>query len=387
MSGNYGHNKPQSAGGALRVVLALCFMAFSFCYIYILQPDLLAYMQHVLSKGSTAYNRLIGSLIVLALVFIIHAAVASASRLPAKLYSLTFIPSAVFLGVLTDLIVEYSAAKLAAYLLLSLLSVILCVRPGNAKAGRRGGHEPGTVFICNALTLSAIMVALGLCGNSNDEMHFELKMQRLLNEGKYAEAAGTGGKSLTASGRMTRLRAYALSRQGLLGEKMFEYPVVSDRCGLLFPRADSAYMIFHPDNLYRYIGAFPERTSSPYRFLHLVSTRADVLASHPQIKDYLLITALMRKEIDLFADEIRRFYDFSSPGLALPKHYSEALVLYSHLRTKPAVTYNDTITETNYKDFIELGKKYTDKGVRKNVLRRQYGDTYWWFFYYGGMRG
>ena len=56
-------------------MLTIVFMAYSFCYIFILQSDMLAYLQHVLSEGHTTYNRLVGSLIVVFLVFIIHAAV------------------------------------------------------------------------------------------------------------------------------------------------------------------------------------------------------------------------------------------------------------------------------------------------------------------------
>ena len=87
--------------------------------------------------------------------------------------------------------------------------------------------------------------------------------------------------------------------------------------------------------------------------------------------------------IFLFASEIKRFYDFSDSTLVLPKHYGEALVLYSHLRTKPKVTYNNTLTETNYKDFVEFSEKYKDRLTRANAVRQHYGDTYWWFYYYG----
>ena len=97
-------------------MLTIVFMAYSFCYIFILQSDMLAYLQHVLSEGHTTYNRLVGSLIVVFLVFIIHAAVSAITRLPEKLYAFTFLPSALFLAVLTDLIADYSLCKLLIYL-------------------------------------------------------------------------------------------------------------------------------------------------------------------------------------------------------------------------------------------------------------------------------
>ena len=94
-----------------------------------------------------------------------------------------------------------------------------------------------------------MMVVVGLCGNSNDKQHYELKMERLLNESKYEEAVKVGAKSLVSSERLTCLRAFALSKSGLLGEKMFEYPVTSTENALLIPRKDSTHVIFHPDNI------------------------------------------------------------------------------------------------------------------------------------------
>ena len=90
---NY-RNHSQRTSNKVRAMLTIVFMAYSFCYIFILQSDMLAYLQHVLSEGHTTYNRLVGSLIVVFLVFIIHAAVSAITRLPEKLYAFTFLPSA-----------------------------------------------------------------------------------------------------------------------------------------------------------------------------------------------------------------------------------------------------------------------------------------------------
>lgn len=364
-------------------MLTIVFMAYSFCYIFILQSDMLAYLQHVLSEGHTTYNRLVGSLIVVFLVFIIHAAVSAITRLPEKLYAFTFLPSALFLAVLTDLIADYSLCKLLIYLTVLVLTVLFYIKTANSASSHRRKSDSSSVYISNVLILCIMMVVVGLCGNSNDKQHYELKMERLLNESKYEEAVKVGAKSLVSSERLTCLRAFALSKSGLLGEKMFEYPVTSTENALLIPRKDSTHMIFHPDNIYKYLGAFPGETSTSYQFLHLISSQPDLLKSRPQIKDYLLTTALLRKNLDLFASEIKRFYDFSDSTLVLPKHYGEALVLYSHLRTKPKVTYNNTLTETNYKDFVEFSEKHKDRLTRANAVRQHYGDTYWWFYYYG----
>ena len=48
----------QNLSKKIRMTLTLIFSAFTFCYIYILQPDLLSYLQHLFSHGLMPYIRL-----------------------------------------------------------------------------------------------------------------------------------------------------------------------------------------------------------------------------------------------------------------------------------------------------------------------------------------
>lgn len=372
----------QNLSKKIRMTLTLIFSAFTFCYIYILQPDLLSYLQHLFSHGLTTYSRLSGALIILFITLAIHSSVAAATKLPGHVYALTYIPSAVFLLVLTDLIAEYSLSKLIAYLVVLLLVLLYYIKSTSTKYRRDNNVNSGAAFISNVVILSIIMSLIGLQGNGNDVLHYELKIERLLNEKKYDEAINVGRKSLVTSEKLTYLRAFALSNKNELGEKIFEYPVAYTDNPLLPCRKDSTGMIFHPDNIYRYLGAFPEHTFTPYQFLHLLSSQTELLNTHPQIKDYLLITLLFQKKLDMFAAEIKRFYDFPDSSLVLPKHYREAMVLYSRMRTKPVVSIKDNITETNYDEFNALRESHKNVIVGTNAVRRQYGDTYWWYFYY-----
>ena len=141
-------------------MLTIVFMAYSFCYIFILQSDMLAYLQHVLSEGHTTYNRLVGSLIVVFLVFIIHAAVSAITRLPEKLYAFTFLPSALFLAVLTDLIADYSLCKLLIYLTVLVLTVLLYIKTANSASSQRRKSDSSSVYISNVLILCIMMVVV-----------------------------------------------------------------------------------------------------------------------------------------------------------------------------------------------------------------------------------
>ena len=66
----------------------------------------------------------------------------------------------------------------------------------------------------------------------------------------------------------------------------------------------------------------------------------------------------------------------------LPKHYREALVLYTHLRSNPLVDYHDDILDADYRDYQDLEHKYANPQERKNMIRDTYGKTYWYYYDY-----
>jgi hypothetical protein len=66
----------------------------------------------------------------------------------------------------------------------------------------------------------------------------------------------------------------------------------------------------------------------------------------------------------------------------LPKHYREALVLYTHLCSSRQLTYANSATETDYKEFQKLMRsKRKTKAEHDNALKTAYFGTYWWYYY------
>ena len=85
------------------------------------------------------------------------------------------------------------------------------------------------------------------------------------------------------------------------------------------------------------------------------------------------------KKIDQFAQAISHYYQIDAH---LPKHYKEALTLYTHLRSQPVVTYHVPEVEEDFSNLQELEKQYPDAQERKVKVSEQYRGTYWYYYRY-----
>lgn len=73
----------------------------------------------------------------------------------------------------------------------------------------------------------------------------------------------------------------------------------------------------------------------PERYLQMLLRRDSV--PRKTIGDYLLCGYLIDKDVDRFAQEIGKYYTVDEH---LPKHYREALTMYTHLRSNPVQVYH-----------------------------------------------
>jgi hypothetical protein len=83
--------------------------------------------------------------------------------------------------------------------------------------------------------------------------------------------------------------------------------------------------------------------------------------------------------LDSFAKTISLCYDVDST--AIPRHYREALVLYTHIRQHRVLTFHDDVLDADYEDMKKLIKKYPDRIQRESAVRDTYGNTYWYYYY------
>jgi len=95
--------------------------------------------------------------------------------------------------------------------------------------------------------------------------------------------------------------------------------------------------------------------------------------------DYLLCSYLIDKDLNGFAKELKKHYAIND---SLPKHYREALVLYTHSRSNPLVEYHDNVMETDFQDFQKVAKSRKNKAdlSAKNNNWYSFKNTYWYYY-------
>lgn len=398
---NYNNTYHQKTAGIIRYSCALLFMLFTFCYLYFLQGEILAEAQFVYSHGITTYNILVGAIIITGVLQIVQWVMSLITRLPAWAHALTYIPSMLLLAILTaldrDSIACFSFGAwvwiaplvLFGYILLAILANHITI-----------GHDEDGLFHVksqvypNYIILFILILCVGAIPKSTDVYHFELKTERLILEGSYADASSVGQRSLFTSPRLTQLRMYALSKQGQLAERIFDYPQYYGSRGLLDVTDTLPTYRFSPQRICHYLGAHCHPSiHSANRFYQLLL--ADSLWNENTV-DYYLCSLLLDKKLNAFCRELPRYYNLSDtiPHAydGLPRAYREALLTASvpaHAIEGKIVIGSDTLATladaemiASLHDYMERKKELTDPTERANRTHREFGHTYWWYYDY-----
>ena len=309
------------------------------------------------------------------------------------------------------------------------------------------------------MLFAVLMLLTVFIGNSDKIFHCRLKIERELLANQPLDALQEGKKMVEADSSLTSLRIFALSKAGLLGEKLFEYPIVG-KSDVLFPNQCAVRWIILPDSLLlqHLFGLNPSDLTEKQEEKEInqpvdnsneeltegsrsiagqnkqladgnrsFTTKNKQLQNGPRTVnkekqtlpegsrlfdkenqrridfnrsiteknelfsdfalrtrrkaacDYLLTACLLDKNLNQFALIARQLYaDIRS----LPKHYREALILYTHLRSNPVIIYKDDVLDADFKDFQELDKKFSDKNMQRNAVRQVYGNTYWYYYFF-----
>ncbi len=367
---------------ASKVVCAIAFCLFTFPYIFYYQTDILAVSQHVLSGGATHYNRDIGAVVITAVLLLLQMAVAALTRLSGSRHALTYFPSMLILAIATSPDFESDGCKgfgvwtvLAPVLFVAWILEVFVARrvPYGRPSGK--GMSARALWV-NTLTMCAMFMFVGVTGNSDDVYHYRMRTESCLLHGDIDGALEAGANSLRTDSNLTMLRAYALAQKGALAEELFTYPV-SGKGRDLVPMPTGTYCLMYPtDSIYRFLGAKPAAGMTAEAYLRALLRSRKATAA---VRDYLLCACLIDRDLDSFAQLLPKFYDTNGH---LPRHYREALTLYTHLRSNPSVTYHDDVTSTDFKDLQALEKQYADWQERKLAVFDHYSGTYWWYYEY-----
>ena len=365
---NYNHLNKNSSTVAIRLMCAIVFLSFSFVWLYCFQADVLAAAQHVLSKGLTTYKPFVGAILITLVLQSLQLIVYALTRLRKRSHALTYLPSMLALAVITDVNSDvdgqYTLGPLWWILPIVIALWLLLVFVARMLQSVEPDAEPKGLFSramwINMLTMALLIIIVVALSNSNAVFHYRMRAEARLLSGDYEGALQMGAKSLESDADLQMIRMYALSRTGELGERLFAYPVSSHSEAMLPVEGKSKFVMYPSDSLYKFLGARPKGEMTTARYLELMQRR-DSTVDH-RIADYELCGLLIDKRIDDFVCQLRRYY---SEGDTLdidrlPRHYREAMTLYTHLRSRPVVVYYNSVMDEDWKNLQELEAQYPD---------------------------
>ena len=198
----------------LRVVCGLLFVLFGFVYQYFFQYDVILLLHTSLSEGRTTYDMFWGGLAVTLILLLLRSFLNKLFRFEGVLYSYSFFPAFLFLGVITD--VDYGVARgegFAPYWAwLFPLLIVLWIALGKALQRVaelfQSALLPRYVVHFNLFVLLLFsLLTVGL-GNQHIQFHHELAVESTIRDHQIEEVFETGMKQEDPSRTLTALRSF-----------------------------------------------------------------------------------------------------------------------------------------------------------------------------------
>ena len=367
----------------IAVASGLLFSVFSVVYLSVFQKEVMEALHYSLAQGKTVYapwtSGIIGTIVLLVLRWGINVLVG----LKGPLKALSYFPPCLLLGVLTDVGhgVYHGEGISAQWAWLLPLLLVLHVVIGKllarvCKLWVNPDLEEGIMVNSNLFILFFLCLMTACIGNSNIHFHHELKVEEALRKQDYEMAREVGVKSMDPSRNLTALRAYAMSREGTMGEYLFQYPQLYGAAGLLMGISDDKALRLNADSLYVYLGARPALGEPAMNFFSRICEEE---SGNYTTMDYYLSALLLERKLEKFVQSFDELYTVRD---SVPHYYQQALFLYDkiHPSNKPKVT--DEAMEEQWKTYEEEKNSLAGTVGEGNRMRRKFGDTYWWYYQY-----
>ncbi len=368
----------------LTVACGLLFSAFSFIWLYVFQKDLLEAYHYALSEGKTLFSPVGTAVCCTAVLLVLRWLTNRLLHLKGAFRELAYFPSCLLLGVGTSIgysVYEGDAIADEWAWLLPLLCVLfvgvayVAGRFWEAYFGRSA--QMGWVIIGNLFIL--LMLCFMTVSISNTQVHFhhELAVEAALRRHDYAAARRVGAKMVHPGRSLTALRGYAMSREKTMGEYLFQYPQPYGAEGLILDEASAIRFRLTADSLFGYWGARPNRGERAVDFFGRIC-REDV-GSHVAL-DYHLSALLLERRLNEFVSEFDSLYTVTDS--IIPRYYEEALFLHDKLHPSANAKVENAAMEEKWQGYDALRKELAGSVGEGNRIRREYGDTYWWYYQY-----
>ena len=345
------------------LVVALCrilFMVFAFAYVYFFQGDLLGAAHSFLSQGRTAgYNCLISSIVVTGLALLMEYAVERLLDYRGYVYACNYIPSAFFLGFITRFDGQYllgdSAVPVIWMAVVCALAMIVCkiVQTG-IMVEKRENLIP---VASNSFLLLLVMAVVPIIGNTDENWHRGLKMERLLNSGLVDDALNVGRYESESDRTIDLLRVRAL-----LANDQDTLSIGTDVADRLFSFSIADRMAL----------ASELRSIEQSDTVNLANTLT-------------LVSYLLEKRLDQFLSE---FDVYSWQETPMPRYFVQAIVLADSLGMEvPDMTY--VRSQSSYGDAVDEYSAFSSAlrniegqpvRIRANSLYLDHHESLYWFY-------
>lgn len=372
-----------------RVVVALSatlFALFSFLFVAKYQSPLLELFYTRVATGKLEYNAYVAGASISIFLTLFALWLNRYTGFKREWTALSYIPSALLLAFITDIdrslyTGEYNYSK---WIIISLIGVFTYASFSYVLRRVLFAKIKNVAMSANRIVwrnLEIFVVLFSLVGFlSNGEENFkrEALVESYYNKGDIKKALEVGYLSNTVSQTLVAQRAYILAKEGLMGEKLFEYPqpYASDA---LFPESVQVSPLV-PDSVFSLIGI----NNVPGEKITVTLKRAvDSGLYTPAARDYYLSVMLIDRRLVEFVGAVAKLYPDVKVS-ELPKHYQEALVLYSNI-DNPVLDSDCNGMQELFNAFKTLEIQYDDPFVRANYMRRRFGRTYWWYYLYGNI--
>ena len=379
----YNDRNKGNGSTTVRVVCAVIFLLFSFCWLYWFQAGVMAVAQHVLSGGMTHYDRLVGAVIITLVLQLVQIVVYAMTRLSGRTHALTYLPSLLTLALFSSYDVSTGFGwSLWAW----LLPLVLVVWGVVVWASRRvlpfeNRHQSNGFFSqcmwLNLLQMVVMMVGVALLSNTHAVFHYKAHAETALEHGNTAEALRVGSRSSETDESLTMLRLFALSLNERIGDSLFCYPIKGTSRDMLPLSGSKSRLLLLPDSiLWQHFGRRPDSLMTVRQYLDSLET--DSMAT-PAFRDYRLAGYLIDRQLDSFFAMLPRYYTSLSPD-SLPIHYREALILFQHQRD--TLLFNDSLTLLRWHHFLQYDSIYPTPHERQIRMEPQDTHTYWFYYFY-----
>ena len=366
----------------IAVASGLLFSVFGVVYLAVFQKEVMEALHYSLAQGKTVYAPWASAVLITFVLMLIRLGINGLVGLSGWLRSLSYFPSCLLLGVLTDVGhgVYHGEGISAVWSWLLPLLLLLHVGVGMALA-RRSRLWVNPEWEKDAMVNSNLLILLVLClmtvciGNTNIHFHHELQAEEALRKQDYVEALKVGEKSMDPSRNLTALRAYAMSRSGTMGEHLFRYPQLYGAAGLLMGTSNDNALRLNADSLYTYLGERPALGEPALTFFHRICEEE---TGNYTTMDYYLSALLLEKKLDEFVRAFDELYERDS----IPYYYRQALFLDSKMHPSAVTDSADVALEELWVKYQEKQQELSGQRGEANRMRREFGDTYWWYYQY-----